>query len=270
MKDTFHTLKAVSDQGLSKGIKISIILHVVLLIVIVLYQSYSTPKVINYIPSLKVDLVGLPDLKKNDAGAEGLADKGPEKEVAKTKPVEQPKPVEKKVEEPKPVAKVPEKVVPLKKVETKKKVDVQKEANAALKRLEALAKLQEKMEKEENAKSKKGKTSIRKGNFVSHGGSIIGAAEGMSDPYLDGVLTTLRNNWNLPVWLTKKNLSAQVIVFLDSKGNLKNYILKKESGNKQFDTYVIKALKQSEPFGAPPEKWKDALSEDGLLIGFPL
>ena len=90
-----------------------------------------------------------------------------------------------------------------------------------------------------------------KGNKISKGTSLSGdAKESDQANYYDQFLGRLRDNWALPVWLSRQNLSAQVQIYIDARGRLHGFRFVKLSGNAQFDDAVKQALEESAPFPA--------------------
>ena len=115
------------------------------------------------------------------------------------------------------------------------------------------------------------KSVIIKGNKLSQGASLSAdAKESAEASYLDTLRTRLQENWELPVWISRQNMSAQVQVFIDSRGRVRSYRFIKASGNAQFDSAIKKTLEESQPFPSPPLDIASALLGDGILIGFPL
>ena len=209
-----------------------------------------------YIPSLRVDVVGLPDVLKKDKmiQPDDIA-KALEKAKEAAKNI---KPVIKKPE-PKPLetAAPDEMLVKPKPMDTQK--DREKRNKGALDRIKALEKLlaQPKV--------------IVKGNKISKGTSLSGEArENAESGYYDSLRSRLQQNWDLPVWIQRQNLSAQVQVFIDGRGQIANFVFMKTSGNPQFDDNVKKTLAQSQPLPIPPAGLSDSMLTRGILIGFPL
>jgi TonB family protein len=192
-----------------------------------------------------VDLVGLPDVLKKDKKIVAPAPAEPEKVAKQLKEAENTAKKIKKAEAARPDE------VGLKRKATQEK-QREKRIQNALDRIKALAKLQ-----------------VIKGNQVSHGHSVSADAKESSDPnYLDDLRQHLQDHWALPIWLARQNLSAQVQVFIDSRGRLRDFKFLKTSGNPRFDAEVKKTLTASQPFPPPPGKG-DFLS-NGVVVGFPL
>jgi protein TonB len=216
----------------------------------------SVPK--EYIAALRVDLVGLPDQKKNEVVE-------PPKPADAPKPIEAPKP--KPVEEPKPKVETdndPGDYAAAKKKKKeehkKKEKEAQKKLKAALDRIKALERIKAMTATDEV-----------KGNQISKGTSLSADAKtSLEASYSDVVLERVRSNWELPKWLIERSLSANVIIFIDARGQLKGFKFTKLSGNEQFDNEVKHTLQASSPFSIPPTGISGDLAHDGIPLAFPL
>jgi colicin import membrane protein len=138
----------------------------------------------------------------------------------------------------------------------------EKKLKNALARIKSLAKIQGAEETPD--------LSVVKGNKISKGTSLSGdAREAAEATYFDVIRDRLQENWALPVWLARQNLSAQVTIFIDGSGQVKGIRFDKSSGNAQFDDAVKKAIVDSVPFPRPPAGLADLLAS-GVPAGFPL
>lgn len=241
----------IEPQGkeeLSKALRLSAGAHATLIIIALLSSLifHHEPVVIS--PSIRVDLVGLPDIKKKD-----LANATPDLETVKEK---LDKVMEKPVEREAPAPK--EK--PDFSLKKKKKTD---NLQDAINRIKAL----EEIESQVNKKPAKRATVAQiKGNAVSKGNALTGNSTQDINAYAAGMQGKLRQNWDLPVWLAQQKLSARVVVFLDKQGYVTNTVIAQSSGNKQYDEYTLKTVRMSQPFGPPPQD----ILDDGVLLLFPL
>ncbi len=245
------------DSELWGGIKISLYFHLVLALFFT-FQNFVFPKKsVLYIPSLRVDLVGLPDLLKKDISkiqpshelAEAL--KKAEAEAKKYKQLQSKKKIQ--------VAK-PDEMLLHPKTPDNAQTRAKKNKNA-LDRIKSLEKLN-------NEGSSQ--TAV-KGNKISRGFSLSAQAkESDTINYKDLLTDHLHYNWALPVWLSRQSLSAQVQIFIDSRGMLHQIIFKKFSGNQKFDEMVKKTLMESQPYPLPPQELSKDFLIDGILVGFPL
>jgi colicin import membrane protein len=238
----------------------------------------NNPK--TYVPTLRVDVVGLPELLKNEKKmipqgksldqiqkmlekAETDANKLKNTSVPPAPKVKEP-PVEKA--EPDELVLKPKKLQPEKPAEPTKKVSEaqEKRLKAAMDRIKALSKLH--ADTDTDSEKDQAAPPI-KGNKISKGNSLDGdAKESDSANYYDLVRAKLQENWALPVWLSRQNLSAQIEIQIDSHGQVRDFRFAKTSGNPQFDAAVKRTLQESQPFPVPPED----LLMNGILIGFPL
>jgi colicin import membrane protein len=263
------------EDTFNRGIGISFALHAVLISFFTLKAVFFTPEAIDFTQAIRVDMVGLPD--KVDPTT--LPAPSAAKEI---KAKEEPKPVEK------PAEKVPPKKVEapkpeLPKHQPKKDDSVNLEKNkvsqqSAIEKLKAMAAL-EKIKNEVSEEKKKtpppststesSDTAKIKGNMVSPGTSLTGLNKLQHDNYGAELNRHIKQHWTLPEWLAKRELQAQVAVYIDSRGNILERKIVKSSGNSSYDEEVLSAVDKSAPFPAPPEKFQAYLSVNGILIGFP-
>jgi len=255
-----------ADREFRMGFRISLITHLALLFLIIVKNLIFPDTPQPFIPSLRVDIVGLPDtlktelqnLPKNIREMDNIK-KSLEKvtdDIQKDK-----SPTRDKVEE----------AEPDEMVHKPKKLDMatrQKKLQSALARIKALEKIANLTEHENDSK-KAG--ALIKGNILSKGTSLSGDAKETSDAnYYDALRSHLQENWALPVWIARQNLSAQVQIFIDTRGKLKFYKFLKLSGNAQFDNAVKRTISESEPYPTPPLGIAALLATEGVLVGFPL
>ena len=231
-----------SQDPLTKAIKISLGFHLGLIVLLII-KSIVIPAGLNtkeYMPSLRVDLVSLPDQKITEQVTPAMPTASETvKESSKKEKVTQ------KTEEKGDYS--------LKKNKNKNK-DRLKSALARIKSLE---------------KIKEGEQI--KGNKVMRGSSAKGAASAsVETTYFDVVLDKIRAEWELPQWLKDKNLSAKVLIQIDRRGMITHTQFIKSSGNEQFDAAVKRTLQASVPFPAPPTSILANVSQDGILFGFPI
>ncbi len=66
----------------------------------------------------------------------------------------------------------------------------------------------------------------------------------------------------------RRRLRAEVALRIGPGGELIEVSLTKPSGNEQFDSAVIGAVKRAAPFSAPPEHLRDSLKKSGVAIVF--
>jgi TonB family protein len=219
--------------------------------------------------AIRVDIVGLPDKVATLPPLEEAAPLPAPSDAAK--PVPQPS---KPVQPPKPVAQEAGPKVNLNKV---KPEDRKREQDAALKRLEAMQKLEKMMTASATAPAvpaaaaSAGKTAgtVVKGNEISHGSSLRGTQRLDHENYVNSVDEHVHRFWNLPQWLANANFKARVLVFVDGQGNVVKKQMTQSSGNQVFDERVMMAIERASPFPPPPANLVNILAVDGIEFGFP-
>ncbi len=250
------TLPQQNDQ-FSKAIWASLLIHIALIMGFSIKTYFFESEPMIYENAVRVDLVALPDkmtaeqmqqpeatpeTKKPDAKAE------PKTEI--TKPILVPKKEKSK-----------EEAINLNKTKSK-----QSDALKKLKEMEALEKIKRELETQERMKKS---AKLFKGNQISTGSELSGVSKIQHDNYIAGVKRHIYQNWALPEWLSKKELSAQVLVRFDEHGNIIFHQIYKSSGNGNYDDAIIEAVQKSSPAPAPPEKLVKIMKNEGILIGFP-
>jgi colicin import membrane protein len=253
-----------SEPDLSFGLKWSFGIHLAL-IAFVLIKSFVFPsKPIPYIPTLKVDLVGLPDVLKKDLKHSKQSQINQEIEKVLNQAEKDANRIKSQPKKPAlETTKSDEMVVKPKVAPDKGKTGdktIEKRNKRALDRLKALSHIEEVSEDHPI-----------KGNKISPGSSLSGEAkEAATANYYDLIRDRLQEKWTLPPWIARQSLTAQVEIFIDSQGKLRKMHLSKPSGNAQFDDAVKRAVHESQPFPPPPKEIASSLVADGISLGFPL
>lgn len=242
------------NERLTRALRISFVLHFVLAATILLknFLSPSEPKL--FLPSLRVDLVGLPDVKRSEVPA-------PTQPTERKEVLPSSDPV--KIE----TAPEPErgdysttKKKSKKKEESKKEKEAQTKLKRALDRIKAL----------ERVKALAGEDEI-KGNQISKGSAITGEAKlALETSYFDVILERVRTYWELPKWLQDQRRSAKVMIYLDTQGRMKSFHFVQPSGSDAFDQEVKRTLQAANPFPLPPNAIASEIGKEGILLGFPL
>jgi outer membrane biosynthesis protein TonB len=263
-----------SEQDFSTGLRWSVGVHILLFAFIIVKSLVFPEKFIPIMPTLRVDIVGLPDQIKGERfHMPPPASGGTKKEEIPAPKVPEPKAV------PKPPAKAVERAAPDEMVykpkssqpEAKESAkesakEREKELKSALARIKALSKISADSDDEGPAAP-----ALIKGNRISHGTSLSGEArEGAGVTYYETVRDHLQQNWALPVWIARQKLSAQVQIFVDGGGRLRSFKFIKFSGNGQFDDAVKNTVTTSQPYPTPPQQLVSSLLANGILVGFPL
>lgn len=245
-----------TSPGLRRAALLSLAAHVLLLSFFLVKTTFFPGERKPFVATLRVDLVGLPDLTKQEM--ERLAAR---QEAAKKKETEA-EPPKKSIKEEAEPSKPDEMALERQAPKSESRAKRRERMDAALKRMQALAKIHEDTEEVPQ---------VIKGNRISKGTALTGEAkENAEAQYLDGVLNRLQANWSLPIWLSKQNLQAQAVVFINSYGKVQGMRWIKPSGNAQFDEAVKQCISSSEPFPLPPDAIRGSLLADGVLLGFPL
>jgi TonB family protein len=258
-----------NDRELSQGIKWSIIAHLALFTFVIAKTLVFPSRPVLYIPSLRVDIVGLPDQLKNENIAntppsETLTEalKRAEQEARKIENKVKPLPKAPKAEKAEPDEMV---LKPKKSSEKEEKADDakrEKKMKSALDRIKALEKIKDDVKPASN---------VVKGNKVSRGTSLSAdARESAEGSYFDLIKDRLHDHWALPVFLQRQNLKARVLIKIDNRGRLRSFVFEKASGNPAFDREVERTLQQSQPFPVPPDEVASSVLVDGISVGFPL
>jgi TonB family protein len=236
------TLSETPADPISRAIKISAGIHLGLLLVLFLKSIVlpSEPNTKEYIPSLRVDLVALPDQKTTEQITPAMPAVAPEE----VKEAEKKEKVAQKTEEKGDYS-------------LNKKKNKKERMKSALDRIKALEKIKDGEQ--------------IKGNKVMKGSSSKGqASDSVQTTYIDMVLDKVRNEWELPQWLKDQNLTAKVLIKIDRRGIITSTRFLKSSGNEQFDAAVKRTLQASVPFPAPPLSILADMSGDGIVFGFPI
>ena len=216
---------------------ISTISHICLLLLIMGANYIFNNETENILPSIQVDLVDLPRLKKNEIPIEDLRKKAIEKKVNKIKR-----------------EKTKDRIRSLKKI---KKLIKERDTSKRTSQEKNLKKFEDKYRV------------LLAGNQKNTGDSITGALKTSINSYVSNIINQIREHWELPLYLQDKGLRASVTLFIDAQGNAR-YTFQKRSGNNIFDELVRNALELSIPFSPPPIEIVSLLRRNGIEVLFPL
>lgn len=115
---------------------------------------------------------------------------------------------------------------------------------------------------------------VLEGNKLSQGSALTGDfSDGPSSEFSAYVQTlpgAIRGKWKLPTYLLEQNLKARFKIYISLTGELLKTELIESSGNNEFDSRAINAIRESAPFAAPPEAVGVRLTRYGVILGFPL
>lgn len=228
------------DPPFYKIILLSLIGHTIILFIAFGLPFFTFKEEKTLLPTIKVDLVGLPELRPLD-----------------TKPVLK--------EEPKEIAtKTKEEVIiePKNEIKNFKKEKQKKGEDERLKRVvekeelsDAISKIAKLKREESNVES-----SLNKGNIKS-------TEEHDSDPYKLYLNETIYKNWTPPL-RRKIGEIPRFQMFINENGWVLRFIMVKSSGNIEYDKAAEHAIKKSSPFSLPPGRLQRELEKDGVIIDF--
>lgn len=221
---------------LSSGLHIG--LFILLLNSKILWSVFQKDKKVFTPSAIRVDMVALPDLpSKTNA-----------KNPKKTKPF-----------------------TPSKKADKKLKQKAKKNKNLTKETVKKQDK-QHSSSKETNKSnlSSNSKNTINKGNKLSKGtntGKESLTVQEISEinKYATLIDQQIRSQWNLPKYLTDRDLTAKIEIRIDARGEITSKQLLKSSGNDLFDSRVLKATENSAPYPPPPPNVQMVI-KDGIIF----
>lgn len=221
---------------------VSLAVHLTLIFAVAIKNLIFESDTIVVPPSMRVDLVALPDKPTEEPVSKPAA-------TPKTAPKPQAKPEPAK---PKPVENVK---------------DTQKRALEKLKALNSIDKIKNEVEasKEKAAEQEAPKPKVVKGNIVSSGSGFSGLSQLRVSEYIEDLKAKIHEHWAIPQYLSDSNLKASILIDLDERGNLVRREVYATSGNSVFDSSCMAAVANAAPFGPPPNELKSAR----IMIRFP-
>ncbi|MBX7231426.1 MAG: TonB family protein [Bdellovibrionales bacterium] len=237
------------DSNFSRPLWTSIFIHFLFVLFFNVRSYWIGNEGLELQQSLKVDLVGLPE-KVNKIDPENLT---PPKE-ANQKKIESTH-----VPPPEPEVQIKES----KSEKIKNQYDIERK-----KALSAIDKIKNELQNNTSDNSKPEPSSNVKGNHLSKGNSLTGLTQLEYNRYLSILEKKVKQNWNLPSWLSNSALKAQVLVFVDSSGVILEKKISVSSGNRDFDDYALRAVEESGPF-PPPGDLSQLLANKGVVFKFP-
>ena len=105
-----------------------------------------------------------------------------------------------------------------------------------------------------------------KGNRVTEGSRLTGLSRIEYDDYVDRLHTHLHAHWTIPEWLSAQGLSAVVLIYLDEQGYVIDTQMMQHSGNAHYDKSVLQAITRANPFPAPQNEFIDIVGLSGVTI----
>lgn len=259
----------LQDDRLSRGLAISVGVHVGIFALFFLKSIFFEPKPYDIPASMRVDIVALPDkIQELPAAPAAPAPAPPKTESPKEK-------------EAKPEPAKPKKVLPKKSDDAinLEKKQSEKSALEKLKAMEAMEKLKadiaaekaaehaaaEKARLDALAKASRAKV---KGNQLSPGASLNGLDKLQYDEYGGMLDRHIKPHWQIADWLMRKGYRAQALVRVDAQGNLISKQMLRSSGNPDFDQAALDTIDRSVPLPPPPEKFVAIVSQQGIVVDF--
>ncbi len=237
----------------------SAIVHVVLIFFLTVRAYFFPSEPLRLESAIRVDIVGLP-----------------EKAAALPPPIEQPAATEAppsaaaSKELPPVVKEIPKAAEPVVLKPTKPDPKQQKKnQDAALKRLEAMARLDRLARSEAANKAlndAKAAQAVVRGNQLSKGNSLSGLTRLDHAKYLDDLEARIKNQWRPPKFLANAKLRVKVVLMIDKTGAVLKKQIVQSSGNNVFDESALSALERSMPFAPPPESLHGILANQGVEL----
>lgn len=115
---------------------------------------------------------------------------------------------------------------------------------------------------------------INRGNKVSNGQALVGAGDNANltelQAYATQVSNLVRPHWKLPSYLVDKELQCRIKIYIDERGKLVRSEVFESSGEAEYDSRALKAVKQASPFPAPESLISVRTVRGDILLGFPL
>jgi TonB family protein len=246
------TLEQMEGRWFKRALAVSSAGHLIIFILLVWRPHWmkATSEAVLMQPSVRVDIVDLPDVLLKDLDK---IDMSQQKTEDKSAPVPLKKEKETEVEDEKDTLTFKEK-----QKEEKKRKKILDTLREDLKRRMAVEKLRQ-----------TNKGLIIKGNKLSQGTSLTGEQMEGVNAYGGQIYSLVKARWNLPVWLQQKNLHAVVTVWISRTGEVLRTEFTTHSGNEDFDKYALRAIELASPFPPPPEDFASYFSLEGIGLRFP-
>lgn len=114
---------------------------------------------------------------------------------------------------------------------------------------------------------------ILQGNKLSKGTSITGSGQGATDAfsiYLGRLPEFVKPHWTLPSYLLDKEHKCRIRIFLSPNGKLIRSEIYESSGNTEYDSRAMAAVKKASPFPQLAEEFKKRGISGDIVLGFPL
>jgi colicin import membrane protein len=202
---------------------------------------------------VQVDVVGLPDHQANEKANPLLPEVA--KPETKTLPTKESVKSDPELMEEKALKKDKEK---------KKEMEKKREDEKAMKLALEEAEREQALKGLQTKSGEKGRGKL-KGNILSEGTSTTGVVGTAKDKYI-GILTeSIKQQFNIFSWQQKKGLVAEVRLVLLPNGKVKWRKIVKASKDIMYDSAVLQAIDDAQPFPVPEDK---SLLKDEITINF--
>ena len=211
--------------------------------------------------AIRVDSIGLPELKKKELSAKKMAAKKTKSKLA-SKKLRSKKPKPKTSKPKKSRSKKPKLKKPQPKPLKKSIKEIQKKQRQAMDKLEALDRI-EKIKQEEKYTG----AALSKGTGGE--GEEVSAENFEVVQYFTSVRAHINMYWSLPQSLAEQALRAEVYTVISEKGELLERKIIRSTGNEDFDARVLETLDNASPLPVPPTEKIKKLLIDGVILKFP-
>jgi colicin import membrane protein len=116
---------------------------------------------------------------------------------------------------------------------------------------------------------------VLEGNKISKGSALTGDIKENGDltiyeGYAASVAPHVRKFWRLPSYLLDEGLKCRVKIFVNSDGSVLSQHVLSSSGNSEFDSRALKAVKLSSPFNVPEKSILRNVKINGIVLAFPI
>lgn len=112
------------------------------------------------------------------------------------------------------------------------------------------------------------------GNQLGTGTAIVGTgnaeAGGMLDLYASSLPEHVKPHWKLPSYLKNQDLTCRVKLYLAPDGDLIKAEIYESSGNDDYDSKALSAVKSSNPYPSLPDEISGRGAQGSIVLGFPL
>lgn len=111
------------------------------------------------------------------------------------------------------------------------------------------------------------------GNKINDGTSFYGdnggESAGILQEFSERIPDAIRPQWKLPSYLVDKDLRCRIRIYLSANGKLLRSEIIESSGDSEYDSRALKAVKDTR-FPAPPETVSKQAARGDIVLGFPL